>query len=147
MPLHGVGAIAEPALCSLGGAETVWASSELPLEIGERNLPEFVLGLAIRRHRQSLWSPPSRSFDFSVVVDAPGLRFICRSWVIQQNAAFADGLPSLGALRRDRHDGLAPFGAVAPLRTLLFGLPRVARRQALRVIRQRHPHRPDLRPA
>src|SRR6202043_1665788 len=50
--LKGVRAIAEPACGGLGGAEAVSAGSELPLEIGERDLPEFPLGPAIRCHRQ-----------------------------------------------------------------------------------------------
>jgi hypothetical protein len=49
-------ALAEPADGGLGGADAVSAGSELPLEIGERDLPEFPLGPAIRCNRQSLWS-------------------------------------------------------------------------------------------
>ena len=48
--------IAEPARGSLRGAETVSAGAELPLEIGERDLPEFPFGLTIRCHRQPFWS-------------------------------------------------------------------------------------------
>ena len=47
-PFQGVGAIAEPARGGLGGAEAVSAGSELCLEIGERDLPEFPLVPAIR---------------------------------------------------------------------------------------------------
>src|ERR1700730_3372776 len=54
--LQGGGAIAEPTGGGLGGADAVSAGSELPLEIGERDLPEFPLAPAIRCHWQSLWS-------------------------------------------------------------------------------------------
>ena len=47
---QGVRAIAEPARGGLGGAEAVSAGSELPLEIGERDLPEFPLGPGRHRH-------------------------------------------------------------------------------------------------
>src|SRR6516162_5457801 len=115
MPLQGVGAIAEPARRSLGGAETVWAGTEPPrrslggaetvwagteppLEIGERNLPEFVFVLAIPRHRRSLWSPNLLVLWFQ---RGPG------------HAGSAPHLPVLGAPPERRfHDGLPSLGAL-----------------------------------